>query len=300
MIDASPERTRFATVFRARLFQYVEYSCGSDPDQLGTMIAGDADFLHELATYLRPLDFAATWHGAVRAFCDKVRPVSYLFKVDWHGERIQALSLYCRFVENVTAETVYEAFQQATPLSWSGPDLEAIGRAVGTHWPHGIGLRVSPSGGLHSAVYYRISMPGLQFRLRAIPELIAVCAFPEARTRDLQRAVARVYGPGPVGVVAVDAGADRTAAAIKLDAERVPLQWAMRFIADTGEPVERLHSLQALTVRLGIRQLSYFGMKFGRDGFAGWKAYLPFQPRLVGPALAPRMDVNQWSASAHA
>ena len=297
MTQVSTEPARFASFFRARSFQYVEYSYGADPNQLGIMISGDGDFLSELAKYLKPLAFADTWYSAARAFCNKTKPISYLFKVDWAYDQIQALSLYCRFIENVTASSVYEAFQQAAPLSWSGPDLEAIGRSAGTRWPHGIGLRVSASGALHSAVYYRISTPSLEFRLRAVPQLIDVCGFPGTIARDLQRALAQVYGPGPVGVVAVDAGPHRRAAAIKLDAERVPLKWAMRFIADSGVAAQGLRTLQELTIRLGISQLSYFGMKYGCDGFAGWKAYMPFQPRLVGPALTPRMDVNQWAVS---
>ncbi len=140
-------------------------------------------------------------------------------------------------------------------------------------------------------------MPSLDFRIRALPDLVALCGFPDAVQRVVRSDMTFVYGPGPVGVVGVDGGRDGRAAALKLDAEAVPLSWAMRFAAARGTALERIEQIANFARSLSLRSAGYFGLKYGAAGFESWKLYLPIQPRLRRAASATRLDINRWATS---
>ncbi len=117
----SPGKSAFAAQFRERLFQYVEYSVEEDPGRLGTMIFGDGDFLDDVARFLPTFSGAEDWLRALRRFCSRAKPVNYLLKVDWREETIVAVSIYCRFIENINAKALADALADAPPLVWQGP-----------------------------------------------------------------------------------------------------------------------------------------------------------------------------------
>lgn len=293
----SPDRSLFAEWFRKRLFQYIEYSVEDDPLRLGIMTFGDRNFLNEVECFLPPFAGSRAWLHGLRRFCAGAKPVNYLMKVDWRGEAILAVSLYCRFVDNLSALALANALVDAEPLRWQGPPLQEIARALGTSWPHGIGFRLTEKGEHHSAVYNRISMPSLKFRLGALLDLSLVCGLPANVEREVRRDMAFIYRPGPVGVVGVDAAGDGRAAALKLDAESVPLAWALRFASARGTSPARIKEIEKLSHSLGVRNVGYLGLKYGPAGFDSWKVYLPFQPRLRRSALVPHLDVNQWATA---
>ena len=138
-------------------------------------------------------------------------------------------------------------------------------------------------------------MPSIKFRLDALPELVKTCGLPAGLERAVRSDMAMVCGPGPVGVVGVDGGRDGSAAAIKLDAEAVPSAWAMQFLAARNVTAGRLAQLREMLLRVGSRHLGYLGLKYTGQGFAGWKMYVPLQPRLVRAAAVPQLEVNQWT-----
>jgi hypothetical protein len=288
-------RASFEARFRTQLAQYVEYSLDANPRRLGIMIFGEDSFWDSLEQFVRPFAFSKVWFPAVRRFATGVRPVNYLFKVDWDDEQVRSLSLYCRFVENLSAADLANALAHAAPLSWEGPAPQDIGRVLGTPWPHGIGLRVQADGAYHSAIYNRVSMPGTAFRLRCLPELIELCGMPASLEKEMHADMAFVYGRGPVGVVGIDGGAKDRVKAIKLDADGVPVTWAFRFIRQRGVSAQRLAELSDMVTRLGIDRLGYLGLKYAAEGFESWKLYIARQFRLIRPALAPHLDINKWA-----
>lgn len=267
----------------------------ADPERLGMMIFGDGTFLDELERFLPPFAGAEAWLRGLRSFCAEAKPINYLMKVDWRGEVILAVSIYCRFVDNLSALALADALADAAPLSWHGPPLQEIARALGTSWPHGIGFRITSQGLLHSAVYNRVSMPSLEFRSRALLDLLLVCGFPSTLEREITRDMTLIYKPGPVGVVGVDAGNDGHAAAVKLDAEAVPVSWAIRFLSGRGASLRRMRELEEVALSLAVRNAGYLGLKYADTGLENWKLYLPLQPRLRRSALMPHLDVNKWN-----
>ena len=293
----SAERDWFTSCFRLHLVQYVEYSFDADGRRLGTMIFGDRKFLSELESFVAPFPFAHEWSRAMRTFADAVRPVSFLFKVDWDGPQALSFSLYCRFIDNLSAEQLSAALGDSAATAWGGPKPQDIGHALGTDWPHGMGLRVLRDGRFHAAVYNRVSMPATEFRLKALPELVDVCGLPAEIGRAVGVDMASVHRPGPVGVIGVDGGADRRAAALKLDAEAVPAIWALRFVESRGASRVRVAQLGQIVRSLGLRCLGYLGLKYTAEGFDSWKIYVPMQPRLGRPAGAPHLNINQWAGA---
>jgi hypothetical protein len=288
-------RASFEACFRANLAQYVEYSLDANSRRLGTMIFGEESLWNSLAQFSGPLGFAGEWLVAARRFAAAVKPVNYLLKVDWQDWQVLSLSLYYRFMDNLSAEDLADAFARATPFSWEGPAPQEIGRVLGAARPHGVGLRVQADGTYHAAVYNRVSMPSMAFRLKSLPELIELCRMPASLEQEISTDMALVYRQGPVGVVGVDGGTGNRAGAIKLDADGVPVSWAFRFISERGATVERVTQLSDMAVRLGLDRLGYLGLKYVADGFESWKFYIARQFRLMRPALAPHLDVNKWA-----
>ena len=291
---AIPNRLVFAATFRQRLFQYVEYSLEADARRLGTMIFGDGKFLDEVEAFLPKFSGAKPWMRGVRSFASQANPVNYLMKVDWLEENVSAVSLYCRFIENLGVAALVETLKSSAPLGWEGPSLQKIAETLGSHWPHGIGFRITDEGHYHSAVYNRVSMPSMDFRLRALPAIVDICDFPNSVEQEIRQDIGCICRPGPVGIIAVDADKEGRAAALKLDLDSVPLGWALRFLRERGAAAMRIMEIENFARSLGIRVAGYLGLKYNNSGFKGWKLYLPIQPRLQQAALRPHLDVNKW------
>jgi hypothetical protein len=259
------------------------------------MIFGDGNFLDELSSLLCWFEGGDKWLSGVRSFSEAAKPISYLLKADWSDDTLLAISIYCRFAENLAASEVKSALKNAQPLSWDGPPVEDIGRSLNTSWPHGIGFRITIDGRLHSAVYHRVTSPHVPFQTEQLRNLIYVCGLPAHLEKTIRRDLAVVYRRGAVGVIGLDAGGNGTASALKLDVEAVPLGWALRYIHTRGAAAPRVHQIRQTAVSLSIRSIGYLGLKYNHEGFEGWKIYLPQQPRLRPPALAPRIDANKWA-----
>jgi hypothetical protein len=283
----------FSRIFRHDLYQRLEYSADEASDEMGTMVAGDSTLLPRIWTFANLLSFGRDWAKSVRDFVEFVKPIIYLFRVNWQERKATNISIYCRLLDHLSDNTLSEALECTRLFQWAGPSPQRIGEILGIGGPTGIGLRINNDGQCHTAMYYRVGMFLPEFRVRALKSLVECCGFPDEVASCISVDMATIYPPSPVGVVGIDSGKDSIAANLKLDPAEVSLRKAFAFISRYGATSARIAQLASITHHLRMSHVSYIGTKYNRDGFAGWKLYWSIQPRLQAPALGPILDINQ-------
>jgi hypothetical protein len=156
--------------------------------------------------------------------------------------------------------------------------------------PTGIGLRINSSGASQEALYYRSDITPAEFVGRVLPRLVDHMGLGAESSRMIGYDFPRVHRAATLGVIGVDGDAP---SALKIDPARVPMPLALEFFRRRGATTGRLAQLSSIVRTLGVSRASYVGMKYGVDGFIGWKLYLSMMPCAAPLALAPVVDANQ-------
>lgn len=289
----SMSASTFAHVFRAEAYIGVEYSFDDQSDCCSVMVAGKAGFMDQVQRFAAGLPFVADWAWAMKRFTDYVHPDAYLLRLDHRSEQISAMTLYCRFPIEPDKLAFKQCISMARPLEWSGPSPDLIASSLGLAGPRGIGFRIDTVGNYHSALYYRLTTETTQLDTAMLPELVQACGLPADLATSIAGDIRPFYRSMPVGVIGVDAGSGGVAKALKFDPANVPLRQAFAFLAGKGVSRLRIAELSRIAGTLRAEWLSYLGIKYGPNGFAGWRVYFSVQPSLLSPPLATRLVIER-------
>ncbi len=277
----------------------VEYSVDGDLDRMGVMVGGGPELLDVALRVSREQTFAGDWSLAVQRLCGIVGPDALLLRCDWTAARVTTLTLYARFPQEPDDDRFQAVAHEALAGGWTGPAVQPVSRVLGVHGPRGIAMRADETGRVRLASYFQSTMPAYELPRRLATDLALACGFKERAGEDLSSELAGAFGPGAVGVVGLNPGADGVASALKLNPANVPLERAFALLRARGAPDSAIARIAGLAGALRARLLSYLGMSFGAGGFAGWRAYLtvslgamprPSRPRLTfEPAAIPSL-----------
>jgi hypothetical protein len=277
----------FHQLYRDIAARQVEYSFAQAEDEFTTMIPVSADCWPKLESLSAQLAYPGQWLWSVRRFSASVNPDAYLFRVDWARAEPVALTLYCRFPVEPSAAGFGKAMVHAKPFEWSGPDVEAISKALDTAGPRGIAFRVSARGTLRSALYYRCDLHGGRALNERLPPLLDACGYGAELSSSIEGHLKPLYQPGPAGVIGIDNGTGGVAGALKFDPANVPLPASSRCLANMGVARSRIAELERFARGLRAQSATYLGVQFNRTGLSGWRLYFACEPaRVRGPDQA--------------
>ncbi len=218
---------------------------------------------------------------AVRRVSNFINPDAYLLRVDWSKGEVAALSLYSRFPQP-PSESLFQAIMaHARPFRWDGRSPEAIASILGVAGPRGMGMRVSKNGNRHVALYYKVTSKIEELDEQLVGKLLHECKAPMELASQVTRDLKALYSPGELGVVGIDSESDNGTGAVKFDPSNVLFDKARRFLSTKSISPAILERLRAISNILRSQVLTYLGLKYGRNGFAGWKAYFSTEPCLL-------------------
>ncbi|MCA9499518.1 MAG: hypothetical protein KC588_10030 [Nitrospira sp.] len=262
-----------------------------DPRRHTITVAGNAEIMDAVRGFAGSLPFAADWMWAVDRFVDHVQPNAFLFRVDWQGEHPLAATLYCRFRIEPASRAFEEAIRTAYPIRWTGPDPAPVAAVLRVAGPRGVGLRVVATGACTAAVYFRVPEIHPSQAAPMVTALVGALGLPchvplliEEDIRGLSSASGGVVGFGPDGEGEVT---------LKLNPPNVPIARALAFLAAKGASATRLDAIRNLAVSLHATSFSYLGMRYGANGFAGWRVYLSLEPFRLSVPMAPRLTLER-------
>jgi hypothetical protein len=276
--------------FRREVYERLEYSFGEDPSELGTMTGGEGAFVDRAVAFAEALPYARDWSQQMVRYATASRPIAYLLRASWQGDKVVSITLYCRLRPGTTRDQFDAALAAAGCGDWEGPEPWDIGKILQTDGPTGIAFRVDAAGRLHQALYYRVETVAAEFFARALRPLVERLGLGAESLRMIEHDFPRLHRAPITGVIGIDGSAQP---ALKIDPAGVPMALALDFFRRRGAAEARLRQLSRMTRNLGASQASYVGMKYGTHGFLGWKLYLSIMPCAAPLALAPVVDANQ-------
>lgn len=279
-IMVSDARQQFAHLFRTELARELEYSHGNDAALEGIMLSGSGSaFLDRITEFSDSRQGGDQWSRAAKLFTNALQPDGFFFKVDWRGiNQVEQLTLYCRYRGPIGDRSFTDALRASTRFTWGGPPPSILAEAVNETGPCIIGLRIDGADRYRTALYFRLlgvrsqvlddHLPTLLARLR-IPSRVAV------EVADTAGGLTAHLYPSMVGV---DSPTDSVPTLVKLDVAGVFLRDAMAFAAHRGADPAHLAAIAAIARAARLQMVNYVGLKFGSNGYAGWKLYLPVRP----------------------
>lgn len=279
---------KFQSLFRNVLSRQVEYSYSEAEDRFTTMIPLDATQLQSVVDVAMDTPFSGEWAWGIERFSGAVGPDAFLFRLDWHGDQLAALTLYCRFPSEPDALAFRQAIRYARPLRWEGPDPSAVAASLGTPGPRGIAFRVTLEGNLRTALYFKCEQHAGATLSQRLPAFLAACGYPDQMAASIEADLKGLYRPGPAGVIGIDEGEEGVPRTLKFDPSNVPLDIALTFLAQAGVSAARIAGLRALAVGLRAEAASYVGVQYGPEGRSGWRLYFSCEPsyaRAPGKAM---------------
>lgn len=271
----------------AEFYASVEYSLSQDRESETTMTPVTPTTLDHLAGHLEHFPFAEEWFIAVRNLTQQVSPDAALLRVDWRRAVPSAFSWYLRFPQPPRDDVFVEAMKHAWPFHWEGPPPGKMAAALALPGPRGLALRARADGGMNSALYFRTSgVPAAEAALRLDP-LVEACGLPGQLAGTMREDLQGTPG-AEISVVGVDQGSQERVGTLKVNLEDVSIIQASRFLRRKGAPGLTIDRLQQLAASLRTRALSYLGLKYGPDGFLGWRAYFSCEPARAARVGATR------------
>jgi hypothetical protein len=268
-----------APLLRRALYHNAEFSVGDDLGSYGVMVPADGQILSEVAEWVAKCPYADDWFVAVRRLTDQVAPDAALFRADTSGHAVMALTWYLRFPRQPAGDEFRLAMRFARPWRWRGPDLAPVADALNVAGPRGVALRVDARGRTNTAVYFRVAEGWAGSSPANAAKLLTASGLTAHHAECVAQDVAATCPNGTVGVVGIEEGVgDSAAAALKLDPEGVPLPAALELLDRKCVAPAARRRVQYFATGLRARTLSYLGMKYTSQGFAGWRAYFSCEP----------------------
>jgi hypothetical protein len=278
----------FHRLFGHVLSRQVEYSYGPEEQSFTAMVPLGYDLLPKAIELSALLEFTGEWGWAVQRFSEAVRPDTFLLRLDGPDRMPSSITLYCRFPSEPDDAQFQFAIRSAHPFRWSGPVTSRLADALGLPGPRGIAFRTDRKGTLQTAIYFRSEEHAGPSWVARLPTLLSACGYQNELADTIEADLKALYGPGPVGVIGFDNGTNGMPAAVKFDPSNVPLARALTFLKKVGVPPSRTSALAGVATGLRAESVSYLGVKYKDDGFAGWRLYFSCEP---SPSL-PTAGIN--------
>ena len=266
------------------------------------MVSGGPGFLSKAQSLAASLSFAGEWITVLGRLIRAIHPDAYLFRTDWSGSNVTALTAYCRFPSEPGDTALAAVLSHAYPLRWQGPPAGQVAQILGLPGPRGLGVGVDHDGRLDLALYFRVPGSGQALRPRLLSSLAEAAGMASTIVPELSADISRLYAHGMPIIVGLDSeksGSGRlgsqqgmTAAALKFNPPNVPLESCVRFLNDHGADPDRLHTLVRYARALRARWASYLGIRYSDQGFSGWRLYLSVAPQRFPGVSAPRWTVE--------
>jgi hypothetical protein len=278
----------FCAAFRREACHGVEYSFDALGNGHAVMISLDRGGFDRLEALLNGVPFAAEWLWGLQRYVAVVAPDAFLARADVRDQLVGALTLYCRFPNPPNDQEFCTFLKTVWPLEWNGPSPSRIAAAVGLQGPRGVGFRVDAGGNRYCAVYFRLPEHhrlGGHAWLRALAH---ACDLPSHVTDQIESDLRPLYPGGPHGIIGLDSAS--AGGALKLNPANVPVVRALAFLEAKGAQLGRLRELQSWAHWLRASWLSYLGVKYRPNGFAGSRCYLTCALDNLPVPLGPRIS----------
>jgi hypothetical protein len=302
MLSPTSPDLAFSSLFRPEAAQVVEYSFSSQLDEHGVMVPGGPGFLSRVQSLAASLPFAGEWITVLGRLVRAVHPDAYLFRTDWSGSTITALTAYCRFPSEPDDTALAAVLSHAYPLRWQGPPAGQVAQILGLPGPRGLGVGVDHNGRLDLALYFRVPGSGRALGSELLSSLAKTAGMAPRLGPELSADMSRLYAQGMPMIVGLDSGKPdggqlgsqqaMTVAALKFNPPNVPLESCVRFLNDHGADSDRLRTLVHYARALRARWASYLGIRYSGHGFSGWRLYLSVAPQRFPGVSAPRWTVE--------
>lgn len=283
----------FHRLFRHVLSRQVEYSYGPEEQSFTAMVPLGYDLLPRAMELAALLEFTGEWAWGVQRFSEAVRPDTFLLRLDGPDRMPSSITLYCRFPSEPDDVRFQSAVRSARPFTWNGPATSHLADALGLAGPRGVAFRADRKGTLRTSVYFRSEEHSGPSWVARLPALLAACGYQNELAGTIEADLKALYGPGPVGVIGLDDGSNGLPAALKFDPSNVPVTRAMMFLKKMGVPASRTSALAAVAAGLRAESVSYVGIKYKEDGFAGWRLYFSCEPSYGPPPAGINVAVQR-------
>jgi hypothetical protein len=266
-----------AMLLRMQAAANVEYSMDARPDAAGITVPLGAHACARLHASAAQAGFAGDWATSAQRLIDAILPDALLLRLDSVAGRLDALTVYLRFPTDAKASVLAAQLGRASRLQVEPGPLAALTAVLGCDGARGIGLRIGP-GGQRLAVYFKVERDLQAFSRETVGRLLGQCGWDDANALAIAADLRELHPGGSVGVIGVDLDGAGHIASLKCDPANVPLARAEAFLRAKNAPLERIGACSQLAQLLRAKSLSYVGVKYGRDGFAGWRLYFSFRP----------------------
>lgn len=267
----------------------IEYSIDQRPDVHSVTLPLGGYARHQIADAGAAMSFGGGWSMAVARLIDAILPPTMLLRIDSDRNGLFALTSYLRFQQEPRIEGFCQLIERICHLPTNPAQLKAVSTALGCTGPRGIGLRGSTDGSIRLAVYFKVERDLSSFSAETVGTLLTGCGWECAGAPAIQADLRAVHVGGSVGVIGVDLDAAGAITALKCDPANVPLHRVSTFLQHKRAAAERLDVFGSMSRALRARSLSYLGIKYTPQGFAGWRLYFSLRPdgyaRLTQPAL---------------
>jgi hypothetical protein len=284
------ELTSLFNLLRYEAATNVEWSFDSRPDAHGCMIPLNAFSSEQVERVAAFLPSAGTWCMATRRLVAAIVPDAMLLRLTRIRNELDDLTVYLRFPDEAAGRDIEDIVSSACLLRTRAALLDSFAKELKMAGARGIGLRVDAGGKMRLAVYFHVHQPISRFGPNLVRNLLTLCGWPEVRHEEIESDLRPLYLGGSLGVVGIDLNESGDVEALKFDPANVPLSVAAKLIAAKKSDAWCMETLYLMARTMRALSVSYLGVKYGQNGFQGWRLYFSSQPsRLAAPG---RMHLN--------
>jgi hypothetical protein len=266
----------------------VEYSMDARPATAGITVPLGADACARLHACAAALGCTSDWAGTAQRLIGAVLPNALLLRLDTSAGQLHALTVYMRFPTDAPAPALAALLASTSRLQAEPGPMAAVCSVLGCIGARGIGLRAGPDG-LRLAVYFKVERDVHAFSRETVARLLGQCGWDETNAGAIGRDLRDLHPGGSVGVIGVDIDPGGQIASLKCDPANVPLARAEGFLRTKNASPERIDACREMSRLLRARSLSYVGVKYDRQGFAGWRLYFSYRPCAAAGVGEPRL-----------
>jgi hypothetical protein len=236
------------------------------------------------------LPSAGSWCTAAQRLVAAIMPDAMLLRLTRTRDKLDDLTIYLRFPDEAPGRVVEGIVSSACLLRTRAVLLDEFAKGLKTAGVRGIGLRVDVEGRMRLAAYFHVHQPVSAFGPNLVRDLLNLCRWSGARHEEIESDLRPLYLGGSLGVVGIDLNDSGDVQALKFDPANVPLALAARFIAAKQSDAWCIEMLYFMARTMRALSVSYLGVKYGQNGFQGWRLYFSSQPsRHAAPA---RVRIN--------
>lgn len=245
--------------------------------------------IREAAALLR---FGGEWERVVDRMIERILPNAILLRFDVERDVIAGLTAYLRFAEEPDERWLDELVRTTSHFRVS-PGLPAAAASLfDCRSPRGLSIRGDRDGHTRLALYFSVKRDITMFSPATVKVLLETLGWPLAGAPAIEADLRAVHPGGSVGVIGIDLGANGDVDALKFDPANVPPSRWVTFLEAKRASHERMEHLGEMSRILHAKSLSYLGLKYVPEGFAGWRAYFSFRPSGRALALQPAIFVD--------